>query len=561
MNASQGEVMSVRNAFVLLLTISLMTFLMACGGNSGSAPVNPTPPPTGGSFGNDNLNGTYVFAVSGTDSQQASYSMAGTFTANGGGSGCSTKGQITGGTLDIADIDTSEFTTPVFRASLTGSYCVGVDGRGQVSVNTNIGAGFPTLTFDFVLQNSSHGLITEFDTFGSSSGTLDLQSSGVTPSGPYAFSFSGSTYGSSDTPFASAGNFTVGAGGGITGGAADFNDGAAATYPNESLAGTVAASSSGPGTTFTTSTYPGLAFDLFPIDSTHLKLIEMDSTATQVGDAFSQTTTTMPVGTLAFTLAGEISGAEFAAGGFMVTDSSGDITSASSEDFNENGTLSPATSPSFTGSYAVTTGNAGRYELTGFSSFTGGSTYAAYPSSGGVLMLEIDSPGPILGITTGAAYAQTSGATFSASEGYGLNLSGDNIPDETEVDDIAQFDANSSGTTVTGAIDENSVADGPATYGAALSGTYNPPVGGRGAISATAGTSTANTTLNGGFNLIFYTVDGTTFPFMEYDSGQVSTGVFVEQSATTSSSSVAKAHAMFVPHPLAHPRSAKQKKQ
>jgi hypothetical protein len=549
--------MSVRNAFVLLLALSSILFLIACGG-SGTQPANPVAPPTGG-FGNSDLNGTYVFSVSGTDATDYAYAMAGTFTANGGGSGCSTKGQITSGTLDIADIDETEFSGPVARATISGSYCIGVDGRGQATVTTNIGQGFPSLTFDFVLQNNSHGLITEFDSFGTSSGTLDLQSAGVTPSGPYAFLFSGSTYGSSNTPFASAGNFTVSTGGGMAG-TADFNDGAAATYTNEALAGKVLVSSSAPSTTFTTATYSGLVFDVFPIDATHLKFIEMDSTANQSGDAFSQTTTTMPTGNLAFTLEGEISSSIFAAGGYMVTDGAGDITSSSSEDFNQDGTLSPTTSPSFTGSYAATTGNAGRYILNGFSGFSGGTSYAAYPSSGGVLMLEVEDP-PV-GITTGAAYAQASGASFATSQGYGLNLSGVNLPASSEVDDIAEFTADSSGATVTGIIDENSTVDGPATYGSPLSGTYGlVGTSGRGEIAATAGTSTANTTLNGGFSLLFYTVDGVTFPFMEYDTTQISTGVFVEQNPPTSSSGVAKAHAMYVPHPLFHPRSAKQKKQ
>jgi hypothetical protein len=553
----QGDAMSVRNAFVLFVALSSLIFLAACGGGNGSAPVNPTPPPSG-SFGNSNLNGTYVFSVAGTDDSGAPYAMAGTMTANGSGSGCSTKGSITGGTFDIADTDTTEFTTgPLADVSMTGSYCIGTDGRGQATITTNIGGGFPQLTFDFVMQDNSHGLITEFDTFGTSSGTLDLQSSGVTPSGPYAFLFSGTTY--TGAVFASAGNFTVSSGA-ISAGTADFNNGAASVYTDETLTGTLAVSSTAPSTSFSTSTFPSMIFDVFPIDSTHLKFIEMDTTAVQTGDAFSQSTTTMPTGTLAFTLNGELTAEPFTAGGFFVTDGAGNITSSSSEDYNKGGTLSPTSSPSFTGTYAATTGNAGRYTLTGFTGFTGGTTYVAYPTSGGVLLLEVDTSGDIAGITTGAAYTQTSGATFAASEGYALNLSGDFLGTPTEVDDIAEFTADSSGATVTGIIDENSAADGPATYGAALSGTYSGPSGGRGQIIATAGTSSSNTTLNGGFSLLFYTVDGTTFPFMEYDSGQVATGVFVEQNPTGSSSAVAS-HAMYVPHPLILPHGAKRKKQ
>ena len=557
----QGEVMPVRKAFVLLISLSTIAFLAACGGSGGTAPVNPTPPSSGGNFGNNNLNGTYVFSISGTDANEAPYAMAGTLTANGSGSNCNTKGSITAGTLDIASTDTEEFTAPVARATLTGSYCVQIDGRGTATLTTNIGAGFPNLVFDFVMQDTSHGLVIEFDSFGSASGTLDLQSSGVTPSGPYAFLLSGATY--NGTEFASAGNFTVGSGGAISAGAADFNNGAASVYPDEALTGTLAVSSTAPSTSLSSPTYPSLAFDVFPIDSTHLKFIEMDATAVQSGDAFSQTTTAMPVGTLAFTLSGDLTDEPFAAGGFIATNASGDITSSSTEDFNEGGTLSPTTSPSFTGAYAATTGNPGRYELSGFSSFTGGTAYAAYPSSGGVLLLEIDSSGAIEGITTGAAYAQTAGATFAVPAPYGLNLSGLVSADgsTSEVDDIAAFDSASSGTTITGSIDENSDLEGPATYGQALTGTYATIGGGRGEIVAPPANSTTGlNTLNGVLDLIFYTVDGTTFPFMEYDTTQISTGVFVAQSASGSSSAIAKAHAMYVPHPLIHPHSNRQKK-
>jgi hypothetical protein len=559
---SQGEVMSVHKVSVLLVALASISFLAACGGGNGTSPVNPTPPATGGNFGNNDLNGTYVFSISGSDPNGAPYAVAGTLTANGSGSNCSSKGSVTAGTLDIASTDTSEFPDgPVARASFTGSYCIGVDGRGSATLSTNIGGGFPNLALDFVMQNSSHGLVIEFDTFGTGSGTLDLQGSNVTPSGPYAFLLSGATY-SSATSFASAGNFTVGAGGSISAGAADFNNGAASTYPDETLTGTVAVSSTAPSTTFNTSTYPSLTFDVFPIDATHLKLIEMDATAVQSGDAFAQTTTTMPVGTLAFTLSGDLTGAAFAAGGFIVTDSTGDITSSSNEDFNKGGTLSPTSPQSFTGSYAVTTGNAGRYELSGLSGFTGGTEYAAYPSSGGVLLLEIDSSGTIEGITTGAAYTTTASASFAAPAPYGLNLSGIFSSDgsSTEVDDIAAFDSASSGTTITGSIDENS-EQGPSTYGQPLDGTYTIIGGGRGQLLAPpSGSTTGLNTLNGGFSLIFYTVDGTTFPFMEYDTTQVSTGVFVAQSAS-SSASVAKPQAMYVPHPLFHGHSARQLKK
>ncbi|MGA8700516.1 MAG: hypothetical protein WB625_02600, partial [Candidatus Sulfotelmatobacter sp.] len=81
---------------------------------------------------------------------------------------------------------------------------------------------------------------------------------------------------------------------------------------------------------------------------------------------------------------------------------------------------------------------------------------------------------------------------------------------------------------------------------------------GRYGISATAANSKTGTLL-GFFDVIAYTVDGTTFPFMEYDAGQVATGVVVLQSP--SSSSPALAHPQIVKvQQLVHPHVAHQKK-
>jgi hypothetical protein len=556
--------MSVRNGFVLLFALSALTFLVACGGSS-SGVANPTPPPTGG-FTNANLNGTYVFSVSGSDATGAPYAMAGTLTADGsGGNG---KGNITAGSVDIND--PSGLTAPAAGVSINsgGFYSVSVDGRGQITIGlSNSISGIPNFTFDFVLQDSTHGLITEFDTFATGSGTIDLQAAGVTPSGSYAFSLSAGTY--TTTPWATVGNFTLT--GTTLSGLDDLDEGPSLSYPAQTLSGSLAlASSTGPATTLTTvdqasaTTFSGL-FDAFAIDATHLKLIEMDSTATLSGDAFSQTSTAFPTGTLAFTLQGDtLASGLLAAGGIMTVTGT---SLSGTEDSNQAGTVSSAsTPPPFTAAYAA--GGTGRYTLGSFASFIGGTSYAAYPSVGGLLLLEIDS----VGITTGAAYSQSASATLAASEGYGLNLQGVNLTASAsagaavEVDDIAEFTANSTGNTITGVIDENSVINGPATFSApfvnnsSTSSTYTTPTGGRGQIGASVGTSSNDTTLNGGFLLTYYTVDGTTFPFIETDSGQVSAGVFVQQNPSASAS--AARHAMFVVQPIIRPHAtAKKQKQ
>ena len=541
--------MSVRNGIVLLLALSALLFLGACGSNS---VTNPVAPPSG-NFSNSNLNGTYVFSVSGVDQGDgAPYAIVGTITANGNGG-------ITGGTFDINDEDTTEFTTgPIANIAINnnGTYHVNVDGRGLITFGTSSIQNFPNLTLDFVLSSSSGGLVTEFDTFGSGSGTIDLQAANTTPTGSYAFSLSGAASG---TPWATVGNFTLT--GSTLAGADDLNEGGLLAYPAQALTGSlVLGPSATPSTTLSTPAFNG-TFDVFAVDSTHLKFIEMDAAANLAGDAYSQASPTFPTASLAFTLQGETSaGALLAAGGVMTQGSGGAISGT--EDFNVNGTnVSSPTAPApFTATLTTDTTNAGRYTLGSFATFVGGTAYAAYPSSGGILLLEIDDAG----ITTGAAYAQTANATFAAGQGYGLNLTGVFLGSSatgapaTQVYDIAEFTANSTGNTITGLIDETS-GGGIVGSGVPFSnGAYTAPSGGRGSITANASTSSSST-LNGGFALTFYTVDGSTFPFIESDNGQVAAGVFLLQSPTASATAASQSH-MFIATPLIRPHAAHQKK-
>src|ERR1700674_1262939 len=107
--------MSVRNAIVLLLALSTLALLVACGGHSLPKLV---PPPSGG-FSNSNLNGTYVFSSTGSDVSGFFLTVVGDFVANGSGG-------ITGGALDVADGSTGVLANNTITG---GSYHVTVDGR------------------------------------------------------------------------------------------------------------------------------------------------------------------------------------------------------------------------------------------------------------------------------------------------------------------------------------------------------------------------------------------------------------------------------------------------
>jgi len=537
--------MSVRNGFVLLVALSALTFLVACGGGSPKV----VPPPTGG-FSDSNLSGTYVFSSSGVDSNNPPgfLTMVGTLTANG-------TGTVSSGTVDITGANVS-----AAAQAISGSYQITADGRGQikfgvtVTVENSTGTGTTTkgVTFvlDFVLTSNSHGLVTEFDGNGTGSGTIDLQSavSQAQLAGSYAFGVSGvgiSSVATSGNPFAAVGTLTLDSTGAVTAGEEDINNAGAYSGAPSSITPTTS--------TVTVGTAPGVAtlavagvdtytFDVFPIDNTHLKLIETDGLLLTSGDVFAQGTS-IPTGQLVFTMAGENISAQtpLDSGGWL-TNNSGTI-SAGLEDFNDGGNVNTATAVG--GSVAPVTGGRSVFSLTGFvngaaSDVPGTYTFAAYPFTAGGLngiqLLEIDNGG----ITSGTAYAQA--ATTLGSQGFGLNLTGFNSVEE---DDIAEFTTTSSGFS--GIVDLND--DGATTFdkGISTSNFTAPDSNGRGQA------------VTNFFSFNFYTVNSGTYLILEVDTTQVGLGTFEVQSGAGASSAAQPAASLMRPVMHAHGARSKQK--
>jgi hypothetical protein len=536
--------MSLRNRLVLPIILFSLAVLAGCG--SGSGVTIPVGPPSG-SFSNSDLNGTYVFSVTGSDFNYAFLTTVGTLTANGSGG-------ITGGTVDMND---PTFSAPVIGQPITGgTYTITSDGRGQATLTTSTPFG-SSIAVDFVLTSNSHGLITEFDGNGTGSGTLDLQSA-VTQgqiTGSYAFNITGissinTTTGAQPT-LATVGAFTLDGSGNITSGVEDFNNGGISIGETDLTitSGSVSLATV-PGTASLTTTIGGApityTFDVYPVDSTHLKFIGTDSFPIFVGDVFTQSSS-IPT-TNVFTVAGIDLGLQgpFTAAGLIVTDGTSAITSASTEDINDAGSAFQVTS--FSGTYTALSGGRSVLTLNGFANGTSGSTgnyqFAAYPSSGGLQLLEIDNGG----ITDGIAYPQTS-TTVTSGQGYGFNLTGINT--NGEEDDIAEF-TNSSGT-FTGIVDSSDQT--PQGILSSLDQkfvsayTADTTINGRGVITATTNA----------FNLVTYTVDASTSVFVEVDSGQVGLGSFGQQTPTAKSN-VAAMHLAAL-HVRTGAKSALRRKQ
>jgi hypothetical protein len=526
--------MSLRNRFVLpVIAVSFLALLVGCGSGRNRA----TAPPTGG-FSNTNLSGTYVFSTAGTDTSGVFIAITGTFTA----CGCAA-GTISGGTLDVNDPLQGQLEGQPITG---GSYFVGVDGRpgstrGILTLQTSVAI----FTFDYVLTSSTHGLITLYDSLnGTGSGTFDLQStvSQANIDGhSYAFnvtgigSFNGTT--GAQTSYSAVGAFTLDANGSVgvtTTGVADTN--------NNGLIGCNQAT----GCTITNgsvdlSTVPGLAtltinsinynFDVYPVSATHLKLIEIDTIPVMIGDAFTQSPS-IPTGNNVFTVSGfdTIALGPFTAAGILDADGSGGINPDSVEDINDVGIATEVGSvtggASIGGSYTAVTGGRSMITLTGFANGDNGGAcsgcvFAAYPSTGGTQLLEIDNAGS----TAGVAYAQSSNTTLASGQGYAMNLAGFNGVEE---DDIAEF-TNTNGA-FSGLIDFND--GGGTTFGQTFTSAYSADssVTGRGTVAPNANA----------FNLVTYVIDSSSAVFVEIDNNQVGLGSFVTQNAGAMSNMAAQ---------------------
>jgi hypothetical protein len=343
------------------------------------------------------------------------------------------------------------------------------------------------------------------------------------------------------------GAFTLDSSGTITAGIADFNYsptiGAQLALSGSLTVGTGTAPGSATLST-TDPTFGAFTFDVYAIDSNHLKLIESDGQAVLVGDLFSQPSASFPSGNLVFTMSGLDTNTDlFVTGGVMASDGASQITSGS-EDVNDagfvdDGSANPLPS-SFTGSF--TNIGAGRYELD-LTNYVGGSVFAAYPSSGGLLMLEIDNGG----VAGGVALPQQAGAAVEASQGYGLNIQGEDVSLFTEFDDIAEFKTTS--TAMTGIVDLN---DGGLST-SNMSGTYSNGSGGFGSASFTSG---------GFAGMFYYSVDNSTALFISTDPTQSALGSFEIQSTPASNAhlAVGKAHVMPMQRVLPRSRPGSKKK-
>jgi hypothetical protein len=495
-------------------------------------------------YSDHSLDGPYAFSYTGNDSA-GFLGVAGSFVADG-------SGHIVSG---IEDFDS--FLTGVSKqVTLTGTYLVGVDGRGSATLTTGTG----TVTLQFALSTNKQGELVRFDSNATGGGTIeqenlnDLSNSLSTLSGPYVFIATGVDSPSTPHPIGIGGKFSADGAGNIpaTNTIVDVNDNgignaAGITTSDRTLQGSYQFDASFPGTgrgtlTLTSTTTGSREYAFYIVDAAHLRLVEIDGNefmagrmvAAPAGNSFS--VASLVSANYLFTSGGNSAAGAYADDGVFASDGNGTIPSGTF-DANNAGTYNngpalgscPYTVDAATGRTDLKLfAGSGNCPATPSSSI---SEFAVYPTvEGTALMLEIDTNA----LSTGSAYQQcfvasacSSGTPSLTAGSLALGLTGQGIFHNNS----AAYQQNVDGQLTTstsissGTLDINNFnavfpADPVTTTGSSIG---SPSTSGRG----TAVIVTTNPAAT--YNLIYYLIDDNSALLFDQDTTRVLRGALVRQ--------------------------------
>jgi hypothetical protein len=402
---------------------------------------------------------TYVFYMSGEEEPGASYyALAGAVTLDA-------NGDVVGGEQDYNDGDgltANDAITATTTSALSVDSTTGLGTLILTTSDTSLGvSGLETFAVQFV--NASHALITQFDGFATSSGSLDLQTVTSAANGSYAFALSGIDNNTSGySSFVTGGVVSVSSS--AMTGVFDINDSnSGADTPGTTFSAGVVSSTDQYGR----GTVTGIPFLATPVTlafytvgpstgSQALRLIDIDAADTAVGSAYGQGAVTFDntsLGTDVFGLIGQWSEV-YATLGQWSTDGNGNITGLADDNELDNGVQQ--TGASITGTYElVSTGTNGYGSIT-LSGNEDISSLGVYmvdpalnindpnnPSTGtvpGALLVDLDAgmPGG-LGVIT--PQTDTTTTDFAGSYGAGFQDFNDNNSscDDCEFDMVGPF--------------------------------------------------------------------------------------------------------------------------
>jgi len=467
---------------------------------------NVVAPITITAFGS-NLKGTYVLQAQGVDASSNPYQYAGVIVLDGNG------GILSGEqTINFFDPNTN-INALVSKADVVmgGTYFLGPDGRGTISISTNnqdLGNN-GVESFSFVFLSSSQALITALPTstlLFSATGTMDLQTSTAAPAAGYAFVVSGTDF-SSGSPTSIGGVFNIDSPNTISG---------KGSVADQNLSGTVTAQKklsgiiSNPDSfgavtlnlavpTFTSTT--AFQFTGYIVDATHIKLIESDNPLGSFGAGCTSglaigqgaatgsfTSDASFSGTYVFGVLGEdltaFTPASFTSAGVFTADGSGNLANGFTDTLLQangiQGTAGTQISAAFRGTYAVDVTGTGRLRST-FVNFVPAPKpdfqpeFYFYLTGNGNPALVLDG-GDISGafnypnLGAGTAYPQAPApVTFGGKYGFSLTQQNGGENEGTGV-----ITADPTSGTLSGSLDAN-LAASSAALANPFTGTIAPP--------------------------------------------------------------------------------------
>jgi hypothetical protein len=417
--------------------------------------------------------GTYVLQADGIDPNANPYQFAAAIMLDAAGNIKNGEQTVNYQSVSMTDIN------------LTGSYFLGNDGRGTITINTgdnNIGQN-GVETFAFVYLSSSQALISQIDfgiaqTGALATGTMDIQTSAAAPTGGYAFVVSGTDV-VKTLPVAFGGVFNIDQPTVISG-TGSVVDELLAKKLNASglgISGTLTPPDQFGAITLNLTAPFGTANKLIPlqftgyiVDSTNIKLIETDASSSSTapfgltgGLAIGQGAATGTFSNSSFSGASVfgISGIDLSNGnvlpstltsvGVVTADGGGNLSSGFTDTFlqqncvqlscTQGEIIGGQISASFDGSYSVD--STGRASLT-FSDFNPDPKHGYQPlifyylagnGNSPLVLAGGDTAYPAIGV--GIAYRQSSTPAFTGD--YGFSFTQQN---GTETDGTSQMNAN-----------------------------------------------------------------------------------------------------------------------
>jgi len=506
---------------------------------------------------------TYVFYASGEEVTTSYYAVAGAVSI-------AANGTVVAGEQDYNDATGPTSGAGKVPGSITGGTLTVDDttGQGTLSLTIAAGSGVTTETFGVQFVNVNHALIMEYDGNATSSGSLDLQTSGGSGSGAsFAFTLSGVDPGYDSVAF--GGVYTT-MGGGAKG-TVDVNDSATVAT------GTAFSISTGAPDFYGRSIVTGLTnpvigtavtFASYGVGPEVLRIIDVDAYDSMVGSAFGQGTANFnnaSLGASVFGVAGDLLASQYAAAGLFTTShtTSDPANFSGTADDNELDQGVQALDASISGTYSLQSSG-----INGYGTLTVGSgnfgdlqtlqIYMVDPNLnindpnnttsglGGALLLDTD---PTLASGIGVVTPQTDAAGTGFHGNYAVGWQNFNSFSENGNLDFMEFDMLAQGTMTSGgalSLTNGLVSDPLETLGLDVTTTTGSFTGTPLADSANPGRFTMSklnatpnpllATLNGAtraFNLSIYQASGTQLYWIETDKDGVFLGPIEQQGSLT----------------------------